>query len=191
MADYFLIAGLGNPSAYYEKTRHNAGFWFVEKLASKESVEFHPESRFSGLIAKFACAGRIALLVKPLTFMNRTGQSIGAVSRYYDIPPDNILVAHDELDFPAGTVRLKTDGGHGGHNGLRDVISNLGANNFLRVRIGIGHPGDRSQVMDYVLGTPSAEDRQAIEQAIGRSAELLPKIVSGCIAEAMNRLNGG
>lgn len=189
MADYFLVAGLGNPTAKYEKTRHSAGFWFVDKLASAGCVEFLPESRFSGLIAKLACGGRIVLLLKPLTFMNRSGQSVGAVSRYYDISPENIVVAHDELDFPAGTVRLKMDGGHGGHNGLRDIISNLGSKNFLRLRIGIGHPGDRGQVLDYVLGRPSGEDRQAIEHAIGRSAELLPKIVSGCISEAMNSLH--
>ncbi|MGH8550673.1 MAG: aminoacyl-tRNA hydrolase, partial [Methylococcales bacterium] len=105
------------------------------------------------------------------------------------ISPENILVAHDDLDFPAGTVRLKMDGGHGGHNGLRDIIPNLGAKNFRRLRIGIGHPGDRSQVLDYVLGRPSGEDRHAIEEAIRRSAELLPQIVSGCFAEAMNSLH--
>ncbi|MCI0530344.1 MAG: aminoacyl-tRNA hydrolase, partial [candidate division Zixibacteria bacterium] len=143
MPEYYLVAGLGNPSAKYEKTRHNAGFWFVEKLASAGCVEFLPESRFSGLIAKLRSGERTVLLLKPLTCMNRSGQSVGAVSRYFDISPESILVAHDDLDFSAGTVRLKLDGGHGGHNGLRDIISNLGTPNFLRLRIGIGHPGDR------------------------------------------------
>ncbi|MGH8499701.1 MAG: aminoacyl-tRNA hydrolase [Methylococcales bacterium] len=189
MAEYFLVAGLGNPSAKYEKTRHNAGFWFVEKLASDKCVEFVPESRFSGLIARFENAGRTVLLLKPQTFMNLSGRSVGAVSRYYKISSESIMVAHDELDFAAGVARLKLGGGHGCHNGLRDVISNLDANNFLRLRIGIGHPGDRSQVLDYVLGRPSGEDRHAIDDAIARSSQLLPKIVSGCIAEAMNRLH--
>jgi peptidyl-tRNA hydrolase, PTH1 family len=189
LAEYFLVAGLGNPSAEYEKTRHNAGFWFVEKLASDGCVEFVQESRFSGLTAKFACGGCTVLLLKPLTFMNRSGQSVGAVARYYKIVPENILVAHDDLDFAAGTVRLKIDGGHGGHNGVRDIIANLGANNFLRLRIGIGHPGDRSRVLDYVLGRPSGEDRKAIGIAIETSADLLPKIVSGCMADAMNSLH--
>lgn len=189
MTDYILIAGLGNPSAKYEKTRHNAGFWFVEKLAADQLVKFALESRFSGLMAKFACAGRTVLLLKPQTYMNRSGQSLGALSRYYNIAPENILVAHDDLDFAAGTARLKIDGGHGGHNGLRDIIANLGARNFLRLRIGIGHPGDRSQVLDYVLGKPSGEDRHAIDDAIGRSVERLPEIVAGGIGEAMNRLH--
>ncbi len=189
MPEYYLVAGLGNPSAKYEKTRHNAGFWFVEKLASDQRVEFIPESRFSGLTAKFEYAGRTVLLLKPQTFMNLSGRSVGAVSRYYKISPENILVAHDELDFAAGVARLKMDGGHGCHNGLFDIISNLDAKNFLRLRIGIGHPGDRSQVLDYVLGRPSGVDRQAIDDAIARSAQLLSKIVSGGIAEAMNSLH--
>lgn len=189
MSQYFLVAGLGNPSAKYEKTRHNAGFWFVEKLAGAACAEFVPDSRFSGLVAKFACEGRTVLLLKPLTFMNLSGRSVGAVSRYYEIAPENILVAHDELDFPPGTVRLKIDGGHGGHKGLRDVIAHLGINHFLRLRIGIGHPGDRSRVVDYVLDRPSQADREAIEQAIARSAELLPEIVSGGFSAAMNRLH--
>ena len=189
MAEYFLIAGLGNPSAKYENTRHNAGFWFVDKIAAEERIEFTSESRFSGLIAKFVCGDRTALLLKPLTFMNRSGLAVGAVSRYFKIAPENILVAHDDLDFDAGTARLKMGGGHGGHNGLRDIIANLGVKSFLRLRIGISHPGDRSQVLNYVLGNPSLEDRLAIERAIGYSVGLLPEIMSGGIAGAMNLLH--
>ncbi|MGR9106070.1 MAG: aminoacyl-tRNA hydrolase [Gammaproteobacteria bacterium] len=189
MADYFLVAGLGNPSAKYEKTRHNAGFWFVERIAANARVEFRLESRFLGMVASLGCGGYSVLLLKPDTFMNRSGQAVGAVARYYRIPPERMIVAHDDLDFEPGVVRLKQDGGHGGHNGIRDIISNLGLRNFLRLRIGIGHPGDRSRVLDYVLASPSKEDRQAIDQAIDRSAEILPTIVSDGVAAAMNRLH--
>ncbi|MGH8475693.1 MAG: aminoacyl-tRNA hydrolase [Methylococcales bacterium] len=189
MTEYFLVAGLGNPSANYGKTRHNAGFWFAEKIAADHGINFVPESRFSGLTAKIEYAGRVVLLLKPQTYMNLSGRSVGAVSRYYKLAPEKILVAHDELDFPAGITRLKMDGGHGGHNGLKDIIANIGSNNFLRLRIGIGHPGERSQVLDYVLGKPAGTERQAIDDAITRSAELLPKILCGAIAEAMNSLH--
>lgn len=189
MAEHFLVAGLGNPSRKHEKTRHNAGFWFVEKLALVGRIEFVSESRFSGYVAKLTCAGKTLLLLKPFTYMNHSGQSVGAVSRYYKISPENIVVAHDDLDFEPGTARLKMNGGHGGHNGIRDIISNLGEKNFLRLRIGIGHPGNRDQVLDYVLGRPSGQDRQAIEAAIEQSAGLLSKIVSGRVADAMNSLH--
>ncbi len=191
MSEYFLVAGLGNPSAKYEKTRHNAGFWFVEKLASDAGVEFEFANRCAGLLAKLPCQGRTALVLKPLTYMNCSGRSVGTVARYYRISPADILVAYDDLDFPAGVVRLKMDGGHGGHNGLRDIISSLDTGNFLRLRIGIGRPDDRNQVLSYVLGKPSVEDQRLIELAIERSAALLPEIVSGSIADATNRLHAG
>lgn len=190
MTEHFLFVGLGNPSQKYENTRHNAGFFFVEKLASDGCVDFVPEPRFCGLVAKFTCAGRTVFLLKPTTYMNRSGQAVGAISRYYKIPPNNIVVAHDELDFEPGIARLKINGGHGGHNGVRDIISHLGGKkDFLRLRIGVGHPGDRRLVLDYVLGRPSGEDRRAIDEAVGRSADLLPEIVSGRVAHAMNSLH--
>jgi PTH1 family peptidyl-tRNA hydrolase len=189
LADYFLVVGLGNPSDRYEETRHNAGFWFVDKLAADAGGVFCSENRFSGLVARVACADRTLLLLKPLTSMNRSGQSVGAIARYFKIPAANILIVHDDLDFEPGTVRLKIGGGHGGHNGIRDVLAGLGTRDFMRLRLGIGHPVDRDRTLDYVLGRPSRKDREAINAAIGSAAELMPEITSGRVAEAMNGLH--
>jgi PTH1 family peptidyl-tRNA hydrolase len=189
LADYFLVVGLGNPSDRYEETRHNAGFWFVDKLAADAGGVFCSENRFSGLVARVACADRTLLLLKPLTYMNRSGQSVGAIARYFKIPAANILIVHDDLDFEPGTVRLKIGGGHGGHNGIRDVLAGLGTRDFMRLRLGIGHPMDRDRTLDYVLGRPSRKDREAINAVIGSAAELMPEITSGRVAEAMNGLH--
>jgi PTH1 family peptidyl-tRNA hydrolase len=189
LADYFLVVGLGNPSGRYEETRHNAGFWFVDKLAADAGGVFCKENRFSGLVARVACVDRTLLLLKPLTYMNRSGQSVGAIARYFKIPAANILIAHDDLDFEPGIVRLKLGGGHGGHNGIRDVFADLGMRDFLRFRLGIGHPVDRDRTLDYVLGRPSRRDREAINAAIGSAVDWMPEITSGRVAQAMNELH--
>ena len=170
-----LIAGLGNPTSRYEKTRHNAGFWFLDELANGYGARFKPESRFGGELARIERPGLDLWLLKPMTYMNRSGGPIRLVSQYFKIPLTEILVVHDELDLSPGDVRLKKAGGHGGHNGLRDIISVLGTPDFLRLRLGIGHPGEKSQVVDYVLGEPGKAERDQINQAI---ADTLPKIVS-------------
>lgn len=163
-SDLHAIVGLGNPGAEYARTRHNAGFWFVDGLAAGAGVPFRTESKFHGELARISLGGRDVLLLKPGTFMNRSGQAVQALSAFYKIAPASILIAHDELDLPAGTVRLKAGGGHGGHNGLRDIHKVLGPD-YLRLRIGIGHPGDKNLVLNYVLGRASKNDELAILDA--------------------------
>jgi PTH1 family peptidyl-tRNA hydrolase len=184
-----LIVGLGNPGKQYENTRHNAGFWFVEEVARQYSVQFRPETKFLGQLARVQSSGLDFFLLKPTTFMNRSGQSIQAVAKFYKIPPENILVAHDELDLPVGTVRLKKGGGHGGHNGLRDTIAALGSKEFYRLRIGIDHPGDRNKVVDYVLSAPSKMQRQAIDDAIYEASRYVPEMVDGQFEKVMQALH--
>ena len=173
-----LIVGLGNPGAQYEQTRHNAGFWFVDEIARLKGAHFRPESKFSGDVCKVVVEGRDIWLLKPDTFMNRSGQAIQKLASFYKIPVDQILVAHDELDLEPGTARLKTAGGHGGHNGLRDTIAHLGKD-FQRLRIGIGHPGHRDQVTDYVLHRASKDDQIAIDNAIDDALRVLPLLAEG------------
>ncbi len=189
MASIGLIAGLGNPGADYAATRHNAGFWFVDALAAAHGASLRAEAKFHGELGRAAVGGRDVWLLKPTTFMNHSGQAVAAVARYYKLAPEQILVAHDDLDLPVGTARLKRGGGHGGHNGLRDVINHLGSRDFLRLRLGIHHPGDSKAVVDYVLGRPSAADREAIEDAIARALDVMPLVVSGDLERAMNRLH--
>ncbi len=189
MACIGLIAGLGNPGADYAATRHNAGFWFVDALAAAHGASLRAEARFHGELGRAAVGGRDVWLLKPTTFMNHSGQAVAAVARYYKLAPEQILVAHDDLDLPVGTARLKRGGGHGGHNGLRDIINHLGSRDFLRLRLGIHHPGDSKAVVDYVLGRPSAADREAIEDAIARALDVMPLVVSGDLERAMNRLH--
>lgn len=184
-----LIVGLGNPGAQYEQTRHNAGFWFVEAVARHLGGSFRSESKFHGEACKLRLGGEELWLLKPMTFMNRSGQAVAALSRFYKIAPDAILVAHDELDLPPGDIRLKTGGGHGGHNGLRDTIAQLGTRDFQRLRIGIGHPGHSSQVTGYVLGKAPADERQQIETALDSALDVLELAVSGEMQKAMNRLH--
>lgn len=182
------IVGLGNPTARYRETRHNAGSWCVEELARKYGAIFRVASKFLGETCRIAVGGAECWLLKPSTYMNRSGQAVGAFAQFYQIPAEKILIAHDELDMPPGVAKLKVGGGHGGHNGLRDVASAIGAA-FMRLRIGIGHPGDRDAVTDYVLSRPSRADAQQIEEAISEAIEVVPELLAGNLQKAMNRLH--
>jgi len=188
-ADIRLIVGLGNPGADYVDTRHNAGFWLVEQFAADQSLSFRFEKRYNADVCIFKAAGKDVYLLKPLTFMNRSGQAVAALARYYKITPEQILVMHDELDLPPGTNRIKQAGGHGGHNGLRDIVNHLGSREFFRVRIGIGHPGDASQVTNYVLHKPSVADLGAIEAANRDTLAVMPLVFEGRIDKAMQALH--
>ena len=184
-----LVVGLGNPGSEYEPTRHNAGFWFVDELVHRCGQAFRAESRFQSAVARCQLSGGECRLQKPLSFMNRSGQPVSALARFFKIPRQQILVVHDELDLPAGTVRCKQGGGHGGHNGLRDLITHLGGKDFYRLRIGIGHPGHRDQVTDYVLKKPSRQDRQLIDDAIAAALDVVDDIVDGQFERAMHVLH--
>jgi PTH1 family peptidyl-tRNA hydrolase len=184
-----LIVGLGNPGSQYEATRHNVGFWFADIVARTASAPFRVEPKFYGEISRLSRAGCDLRLLKPATYMNRSGQSIAAVLRYFDILPEQILVAHDELDLPVGAVRLKQGGGHAGHNGLRDTISALGTREFWRLRIGIAHPGDRSLVTGYVLGRPSHDDQQRIIAALDDAERVVDDLIGARYQAVMNRLH--
>ena len=188
-ADIRLIVGLGTPGADYVDTRHNAGFWLVELLAAEQGVSFRFEKRYNAEECKFRHGGRDIYLFKPLTFMNRSGLAVVGIARYYRIGIEQILILHDELDLPPGTNRIKQAGGHGGHNGLRDVIAHLGSNAFFRIRVGIGHPGDAAQVINYVLHNPSAADRDAIDAANRDTLEVMPWVYEGRIDKAMQALH--
>ena len=182
-----LVVGLGNPGADYAQTRHNAGFWLCERLAAGHGASFAAESRFHGLVAKAPAAG--GWLLMPQTLMNRSGQSVGALARFYRIEPAEILVVHDELDIPPGQLRLKFGGGLGGHNGLKDITAHLGTQDFWRLRIGIGHPGDRNQVVSFVLKPPRREEQELIDDAIGRALGEWPTIAKGDWNRAGTRIN--
>jgi len=182
------IVGLGNPGAEYEYTRHNAGFWFVDLLAEAGRADFRVESKFQGVTARVRIGGSDLLLLKPATFMNRSGQAAQALAAFYKFTPEQILVAHDELDLPAGTARLKLGGGHGGHNGLRSLHQHLGEN-YARLRIGIGHPGNKDLVHDYVLGRPSQPDLRAIEDALARSQAALETMMKESWSKASQQLH--
>ena len=184
-----LIVGLGNPGRDYEETRHNAGFWCVERIAAMHGGRFHPEPKFFGELCRVCIHGQDLRLLKPTTFMNHSGRSLGAVARYFNIPPAHILLAYDELDLPPGQVRLKFGGGHAGHNGMRDSIRALGSRDFWRLRLGIGHPGQKEQVVGYVLSRPSRADREAIEHSYDQSLAVLNEIVTGRMQRAMNHLH--
>lgn len=183
-----LIAGLGNPGARYQPTRHNAGFWFVDALAREQGAQFKTSARYHGELCELS-GGQGCMLIKPDTFMNRSGQAVAALAGFVKIPAARILVVHDELDLPPGTVRLKRGGGHGGHNGLRSITDSLGTGEFVRLRIGIGHPGHRDLVTDYVLGKPSPEDRTAIEDAIAAALAVVPQLLAGEFERAMHELH--
>lgn len=184
-----LIVGLGNPGPQYEETRHNAGFWFVEQIARQQGEQFRLENKFHGEIAKVTIGANNVWLLKPNTFMNRSGQSVAALARFYKIPLENILVVHDELDLSPGTARLKQGGGHGGHNGLRDIVAQMGGKEFMRLRVGIGHPGNSKQVSNYVLSRAGSDDQRLIEESIGDALKVLPQVVSGEFQKAMNVLH--
>lgn len=181
-----LIVGLGNPGRDYEETRHNAGFWFCAHLAQTWAMSLAPESRFHGVVGRSA---KNIWMLLPLTFMNRSGQAVGALARFHRIAPAEILVVHDELDIPPGQLRLKFGGGMGGHNGLKDITAHLGTQDYWRLRIGIGHPGDRNEVVNYVLKPPRREERIEIDSAIGRAVELMPLIERGEWNAATQRAN--
>ena len=183
-----LVVGLGNPGADYVLTRHNAGFWFVDALARAHGGSFSHERKFSGEICRLNIGGRDLRLLKPETFMNRSGQAVQAMAAYLKLPPEAILVAHDDLDLPAGAVRLKQGGGHGGHNGLRDIIDRLGEN-FVRLRFGIGRPGAGDEVIDYVLHRASEADESKIMEAVGATLAVLPRILNGEMEKAMHELH--
>ena len=184
-----LIVGLGNPGADYVDTRHNAGFWLIDEIARDQSLSFRLEKRSNAEECKFRHDGRDVFLQKPMTFMNRSGQAVAALARYYKIKAEEILVIHDELDLPPGTNRLKQGGGHGGHNGLRDIINHLGSREFFRVRIGIGHPGSASQVINYVLHKPSAAELTAIDNANRDTLAVMPLVLEGSMEKAMHALH--
>src|SRR5687767_810460 len=171
-----LIVGLGNPGPEHVLTRHNAGFWFVDALARACKRHFREQRKFQGELARVSIAGQEVELLKPLTYMNKSGQSIRSVMDYFRIAPEEVLVAHDELDLPLGTVRLKSGGGAGGHNGLRDTITHIG-DAFWRLRIGIGHPGDKDRVLDYVLSRASRQEEDTILPAIGAAVEAMPMLL--------------
>ena len=189
MAAIRLIAGLGNPGKKYEQTRHNAGFWFVDEVARRYAVRFRAESRFASEVASCLIDAQECRLQKPQEFMNRSGRPVAALAAFYRIPRPAILVVHDDLDLPPGTVRLKQNGGHGGHNGLRDLIPSLGGNDFLRLRIGIGHPGHRDDVIDYVLRPAAREEQAAIEAAIEAALGVLSDVITGNLEAAMKVLH--
>ena len=189
MAGLRLIVGLGNPGPEHARTRHNAGFWFIDALAEQAGARFGLDSKLFGEIAKVDIAGQTLWLLKPATFMNLSGKSIAAALRYWKIEPEEMLVAHDELDLPPGVARLKFDGGHGGQNGLRDTMRLLGHGKFHRLRIGIGHPGHKDKVTPWVLGKPGRDDEAAILRAIDDAAGVLPLAVQGNFPDAMTRLH--
>ncbi len=184
-----LFVGLGNPGAEYETTRHNAGFWWVDEVAHDTHSRLNAEAKFFGRTARSKVGPTDVWLLQPTTFMNASGRSVAALARFYRIEPEQILVIHDELDLAPGTVKLKQGGGNGGHNGLKDIAAQLGTPNFWRLRLGIGNPGERNAVVDYVLNAPSRTDAGLIEDNIHLSAQLLPMLVAGQFEAAMLKLH--
>jgi PTH1 family peptidyl-tRNA hydrolase len=184
-----LVTGLGNPGPRYELTRHNAGFRFVEVLARRYGGRFREDARFQGELCRIEVAEYRLWLFKPMTFMNRSGLPLVRLMTFYKIPPSAVLVVHDELDLPPGTVRIKRAGGPGGHNGLRDIIAQLGSGQFLRLRLGIGHPGDSRAVVDYVLRTAPTDEQRLIEQAMTDAADEFPRLLAGHLEKVMHTLH--
>ena len=183
-----IIAGLGNPGPEHRFTRHNAGFWFVDALAHALGAQFRSHARYHGEVCRVPLDDREVVLLKPQTYMNRSGRSVRALLDYLKVPPGELLVVHDELDLPPGTARFKLGGGHGGHNGLRDTITHCGPD-FWRLRLGIGHPGDKSQVIDYVLQRATPADEQTLLQAIDAALQALPVFVRDGSEKAMHALH--
>jgi PTH1 family peptidyl-tRNA hydrolase len=182
-----LIVGLGNPGKEYERTRHNAGFWLVERFAQLQGAALRKDAKYQALVGRLQNNG--AWLVLPQSFMNASGRAVQMLAGFFKIAPAEILVVHDELDFLPGTAKIKQGGGIAGHNGLRDISHRLGSHDYWRLRLGIGHPGDKNAVADYVLHRPSAEERAAIDEAIGRSLEILPLCLAGDLQGAMQKLH--
>ena len=188
MSSIQLIVGLGNPGNEYTGTRHNAGFWWVDQVCAETGSKLNLEAKFFGHAGKLKNSSEVWLL-KPTTFMNASGRSVGALAKFYKIPPEAILVIHDELDLPPGTIKLKKGGGHGGHNGLKDIAAHLGTPDFWRLRLGIGHPGDKNAVANYVLKDPTRDEMRAIEENIDQSTSLLPLLLKGEFEAAMLKLH--
>ena len=187
-----LIAGLGNIGPEYEDTRHNAGFWFVDALARREGASFSKQGKFFGEVARLSLAGESVHLVKPGTYMNRSGQAVAALAGFYRIAPTEVLVVHDELDLLPGIAKMKLGGGHAGHNGLKDIQARLGSAEFWRLRLGIGHPRTlelTQQVVDFVLHRPSREHRAHIDEQIARALDCVPALIKGDMEAAMHRLH--
>ena len=189
MAAISLVCGLGNPGAQYEATRHNAGFWFLDALQRVVPLPWRPETRFFGDLADTRVGQQRVRFLKPATFMNECGGAVASVCSYFDIPAEAVLVVHDDLDLPPGTVRVKQGGGHGGHNGLRDIFSKLGSREFVRLRIGIGHPGNSDDVTDWVLRKPSSEDKTTILDAIDRALDEINPMMAGDLEPVMKALH--
>ena len=183
-----IIVGLGNPGPEHQVTRHNAGFWFVDLLARRHGGEFRDYRKYSGETARISISEQDIVLLKPTTYMNRSGLSVRQLSEFYKIAPEHILVAHDELDLPAGSVRLKQGGGHGGHNGLRDSIAHIGET-FWRLRLGIGHPGNKAEVIDYVLTRAPPAEEDLILEAVSTAADCMPLLLEQGAERAMSRLH--
>jgi PTH1 family peptidyl-tRNA hydrolase len=184
-----LLVGLGNPGPDYEATRHNVGFWIAEAIATSHGSAFRFEPKFHGLLARITVTGRDLRLLKPATYMNRSGLSVASVAHYFDVAPEEVLVAHDELDLPVGALRLKQGGGHAGHNGLRDIINALGTREFWRLRIGIGHPGEKHLVTNYVLGRAPKAQEEVTRGLFAQADNVLPDLLCGEFQRAMHRLH--
>jgi PTH1 family peptidyl-tRNA hydrolase len=184
-----LLVGLGNPGPEYEATRHNAGFWWLDAAARKLGAALAPQRSYFGLAAKASTAHGVVWLLQPMTYMNLSGKSVAALARFFKIAPQEILVAHDELDLMPGQVKIKCGGGHAGHNGLRDIHAQLGSADYWRLRLGIGHPGVKAEVVDYVLRKPAPEQRELIEQTIARSVESLDLLLAGEMERAMMKVH--
>jgi PTH1 family peptidyl-tRNA hydrolase len=189
MENINVFVGLGNPGTDYTRTRHNAGFWFIDALAEKFGARWGLEKKLHAETARFQAGGRTVHLLKPATFMNHSGRSVVAALNYWKIEPEACLLAHDELDLSPGTARLKFDGGHGGQNGLRDTMAQLGHGRFHRLRIGIGHPGHKDKVTPWVLGRPGMDDSSAIERAIAEAVGIVPLLIEGRLNDAMKQLH--
>lgn len=184
-----LLVGLGNPDPRDARTRHNAGFWFADAVAARWGAGFRSQSNFFGEVADCQVGGHRLRLLKPMTYMNNSGRSVAAVANFYKLENEEILIAHDEIDLPVGTLRLKRGGGHGGHNGLRDIIPQLGSSDFARLRIGVGHPGVKSAVVGYVLKPATADEQRAIDEALALALDRVPDMIAGNFAAVMNDLH--
>ncbi|WP_353171184.1 aminoacyl-tRNA hydrolase [Acinetobacter rudis] len=188
MSNISLIVGLGNPGKEYAQTRHNAGFWFVEQIADRYNIPLKVDTKFHGLSGRGNVEGHDVRLLLPSTFMNRSGQSVVPFAKFYQIAPESILIAHDELDMNPGVIRLKSGGGHGGHNGLKDIVPHIGAN-FQRLRIGIGHPGAKELVSGHVLSKAPSNEQNLMDDAIHHALSRLSLLLDGQIQQAMNQIN--
>jgi PTH1 family peptidyl-tRNA hydrolase len=184
-----LFVGLGNPGPDYEQTRHNAGFWWIDALARELKVTLVPEKSYYGLVARTQVQGRSIWLLEPQTFMNASGKSVAALARFFKIAPEEVLVAHDELDIVPGQAKLKLGGSHAGHNGLRDIHAQLGTSDYWRLRLGVGHPGAKDQVVGWVLKKPLREHQEAIEETIQRSVRAFPLLAAGEFTQAMMQIH--